>query len=90
MDVSFQNLYPCPPGAVLREKFVRKNLREVPAPAAIVDRAIVHNNCRKMLETCERLRVDFRPHTKTHKVKSHDSWNVLLSIFLYPTKKSFN
>lgn len=65
-----QNFYLCPPREALCQAFVGKKLQEAPAPAAVVDRAVVKRNCRRMLEACSDLKVEFRPHTKTHKVQT--------------------
>ena len=68
-----QNFYLCPPREALHQAFVGKKLQEAPAPAAVVDRAVVKRNCQRMIDACRDLKVDFRPHTKTHKVKFHSS-----------------
>ena len=68
MAGDLENLLPLPSTSRLEETFVGKNLREVPTPAAVVDRAVVRRNCDQMLKACETLQVDFRPHVKTHKV----------------------
>ncbi|KAI4172784.1 MAG: hypothetical protein LQ343_003376 [Gyalolechia ehrenbergii] len=68
MTASHQSLYPTPPTAALKEAYVGKNLQDVAAPAAIIDRAIVKRNCSQMLRSCEALGCSFRPHVKTHKV----------------------
>lgn len=52
----------------LHEAFVGKNLHDISVPAAVVDRAVVRRNCLQMLQACDALDVDFRPHVKTHKV----------------------
>ncbi|KAL9604613.1 MAG: hypothetical protein Q9219_000333 [cf. Caloplaca sp. 3 TL-2023] len=51
----------------LREQYVGIDIRHVPTPAAVVDRAIVKRNCSQMLEACQTLHCSFRPHVKTHK-----------------------
>ncbi|KAL8751845.1 MAG: hypothetical protein Q9199_006146 [Rusavskia elegans] len=51
----------------LHEAFVGKKLHDISVPAAVVDRAIVRRNCLQMLQACDALDVDFRPHVKTHK-----------------------
>lgn len=68
MATNTPNLSPLPSNAALEEAFVGKNLRDVPTPAAVVDRAVVERNCRQMLSACEAFHLDFRPHVKTHKV----------------------
>ncbi|KAL8846563.1 MAG: hypothetical protein Q9221_008356 [Calogaya cf. arnoldii] len=47
--------------------FVGKQLHDISVPAAVVDRAVVRRNCLQMLQACDALDVDFRPHVKTHK-----------------------
>jgi len=73
MAIIAQNLLPLPSQANLREAFVGRNLKDVPAPAAVVDIAVVERNCNQMLKACEALQLDFRPHVKTHKVNHHRS-----------------
>ncbi len=68
MAFNMNDFFPCPSKALLRGAFVGKHLRDVPAPAAILDRAIVKDNCDRMLKACQSLGVAFRPHVKTHKV----------------------
>jgi D-serine deaminase-like pyridoxal phosphate-dependent protein len=46
---------------------VGKTLAEVPAPAVILDAAVLRRNCAMMLQATETLGVQFRPHIKTHK-----------------------
>ena len=53
---------------MLRESLLGKSLREIPTPAAVLDRTIVERNCKGMLEACKELGVDFRAHVKSHKV----------------------
>ena len=50
------------------ETFRGKTLHDAHAPAIIVDKAVVERNCQRMLDACRTLDVEFRPHTKTHKV----------------------
>lgn len=61
-------ILPLPSHAALRQAFVGKSLKDVPTPAAVLDKAVVERNCLQMLKACEALHVDFRPHVKTHKV----------------------
>ena len=63
-------LFPCPSKEELAKAFIGKRLGDVPTPAAVLDRAVVERNCRQMLEACQALDVDFRPHVKTHKVQA--------------------
>ena len=62
-------LFPLPSHDALCEAFIGKNLKDIPSPAAVLDRAVVERNCLQMLKACETLRVGFRPHVKTHKVQ---------------------
>lgn len=61
-------LLPLPSHPSLRQAFIGKNVKHVPTPAAVLDKAIVQRNCLQMLEACKALNVAFRPHIKTHKV----------------------
>lgn len=63
-------LYPCPSAEKLEELYVGKNLRDVPTPAAVIDRSVVQRNCKQMLDAVHRLQLGFRPHVKTHKARS--------------------
>ena len=63
-----QNFHRYPSREDLCQAFVGQKLRDVPAPAAILDRAVVRRNCDRMLGACRDLKVSFRAHTKTHKV----------------------
>lgn len=65
--MAIPSLYPCPPQSVLRDTFVGKTLAEVPAPAVILDAAVLRRNCAMMLRATETLGVQFRAHVKTHK-----------------------
>ena len=64
-----EDLYPRPSKVVLREAFVGKHLKDVPTPAAILDRAVVRRNCQRLLQACENLNLQLRAHVKTHKVR---------------------
>ncbi|KAK4612812.1 D-serine dehydratase [Fulvia fulva] len=61
------SLYPSPSEASLKLHFLGQKIKDVQAPAAIVNAAVVRRNCRLMLETAEKLGVSFRAHVKTHK-----------------------
>ena len=74
-----EELLPSPSKAKLQEAFLGKRLQDVPMPAAILDRAVVQRNCDHMLNACQSLGVDFRPHVKTHKVQLPSSDVLLLS-----------
>ena len=70
MAAARRDLFPYPSKEQLAKAFVGKKLVDVPTPAAVLDRAVVERNCRQMLEACQALDVDFRPHVKTHKVQA--------------------
>lgn len=70
MASSIENFYPRPSKELLCEAFMGKHLKELPTPAAVLDRAIVERNCCQMLDSCKSLGVRFRAHVKTHKVIS--------------------
>lgn len=61
-------LYPSPSKASLELQYLGKQIKDVQAPAAILDAAVIRRNCRLMLETTQQLGVAFRAHVKTHKV----------------------
>ena len=63
-----KTLLPLPTHAALHEAFIGKNLKDVPTPAAVLDKAVVQRNCLQMLRACKILELGFRPHVKTHKV----------------------
>lgn len=58
----------------LRSEFVGKSLSDpsypIASPAAILDLAVLETNCTRMLEAVEALELEWRPHVKTHKVRS--------------------
>lgn len=62
--------YPTPSAAALKLQFVGKEVKDVQAPAAILDVAVIRRNCKLMLDTAEKLNVGFRAHVKTHKVST--------------------
>ena len=66
------SLYPTPHKASLHAEFLGQNLKDVAAPAAVIDVAAVRRNCEMMLQTAKALGVGFRAHVKTHKV----SWRI--------------
>ncbi|KAF2717215.1 hypothetical protein K431DRAFT_233629 [Polychaeton citri CBS 116435] len=59
--------YPTPSEATLKLQFVGKQIKDVQAPAVIIDAAVVRRNCKLMLDTTEKLGLGFRAHVKTHK-----------------------
>ena len=56
-----------PDKEALLRAYKNKKLNELPTPSVVIDRAVFQENCEKMLANAERLKVDFRPHIKTHK-----------------------
>lgn len=68
MDIHPSSNYPLPTQSSLHLQYVGKHLKDIPTPAAVIDRAIVRRNCDAMLEVCKALRVSFRFHVKSHKV----------------------
>lgn len=42
-------------------------ISDVPTPCFLIDVDCVKNNAARMQDTCQRLKLDLRPHTKTHK-----------------------
>lgn len=61
-------MYPSPSDAALKHHYLGQKLKDVQAPAVIIDRAVVRRNCKLMLDTVKQLGVGFRAHVKTHKV----------------------
>ena len=61
-------LYPVPSEAALKLQFLGKHLRDVPAPAVVIDAAVVRRNCQYMIDTAKEFGLKFRAHVKTHKV----------------------
>ncbi|KAK5108626.1 hypothetical protein LTR62_008117 [Meristemomyces frigidus] len=67
MSATALSLCPVANEAALKLEYVGQHLQNVPAPAAIVDVAVVRRNCRLMLEAADAMKVSFRAHIKTHK-----------------------
>ena len=61
-------LYPLSIKEELVKKFVRKSLKDVATPAAVLDLSKVKNNCNRLLEAVDSLNFGWRAHIKTHKV----------------------
>lgn len=61
-------LYPAVSEAALKSQYRGSNIRDLPTPAAIIDRAVAVRNCTDMLDAARSLELEFRPHVKTHKV----------------------
>ncbi|KAF4556199.1 D-serine dehydratase-like protein [Elsinoe fawcettii] len=59
--------FPSPSEAALKLQYVGKNVRSLPMPAAVLDAAVIRQNCKHMLETAKVLGLGFRAHIKTHK-----------------------
>ncbi|KAF2211170.1 hypothetical protein CERZMDRAFT_43854 [Cercospora zeae-maydis SCOH1-5] len=68
--------YPTPSAAALKLQFVGKEIKDVQAPAAILDVAVIRRNCKLMLDTAEKLNVGFRAHVKTHKTTELSQYQV--------------
>jgi D-serine ammonia-lyase len=68
MDLFSIYQYPVPSVAALKLQYTGKNIQDVDPPAAIIDRAVVRENCNAMLQASTRLSIGFRAHVKTHKV----------------------
>lgn len=66
---SAPSFYPSPSKAALQLQYVGKNLKEIPTPAAVLDLAPIKRNCKAMLEATKALKLGFRAHVKTHKVR---------------------
>lgn len=62
------SFYPLPTKEALAKEFVGRSIKDVPAPAAILDVSKAKNNCARMLEACDKLGFAWRAHIKTHKV----------------------
>lgn len=71
-----QFLYPAPSPSALKLHYIGKQLKDIQAPAAILDAAVIRRNCKLMLDTAEKLQVGFRAHVKTHKVKHYVEHNL--------------
>lgn len=68
MSVSNSYHYPKPSEEGLKLQYVSKKLSELPTPAAVIDVAVVRQNCDAMLAAIETIgQLDFRAHVKTHK-----------------------
>lgn len=63
------SFYPVPSGAFVRQHYVGKQLRDVQAPAVVIDAAVARRNCQLMLDTTSKLGLGFRAHVKSHKVR---------------------
>jgi D-serine deaminase-like pyridoxal phosphate-dependent protein len=52
----------------LFQRWIGKDVADIPKPAAVLDRAIIRRHCERMKKTVKALGVGFRAHVKTHKV----------------------
>lgn len=53
----------------LKKEFVGKSLKDIAAPAAVLDLGKVKTNCDRMLNAAKALDFGWRAHIKTHKVR---------------------
>jgi D-serine ammonia-lyase len=70
-DKAFTDLratYEAALAAYLKSELVGRKLRDINAPAAVLDRAALKKNCSSMLDLADSLNLSFRAHVKTHKV----------------------
>lgn len=67
--LQYDELYPLPSTEKLEKLYVGKNLRDVPTPAAVIDRSTVQRNCKQLLDAGDHLQLGLRPHVKSHKVR---------------------
>lgn len=64
----------------LFQRWIGKDIADVPKPAAVLDRAIIRRHCDRMKKTVKALGVGFRAHVKTHKVGTPGSaFNLLIN-----------
>ena len=71
------SFYPLAEKEHLKRQFVGKSIKDVIAPAAVLDLSKVRKNCTKMLEACQALNMGWRVHIKTHKVEQSLSCHFL-------------
>lgn len=64
------SLIPQASETALKHHFLGRQIKDVQAPAVVIDAAVVRRNCKLMLETAKELGVGFRAHVKTHKARS--------------------
>jgi hypothetical protein len=64
------SLIPSASDTALKHHFLGRQLKDVQAPAVVIDAAVVRRNCKLMLDTARELGLGFRAHVKTHKVCS--------------------
>lgn len=72
--------YPTASPEDLKAQYVGQMLQDIDGPAAVMDAAVVRQNCQVMLNAADSLGVLFRSHVKTHKVSkfsiSYEEWSV--------------
>jgi D-serine deaminase-like pyridoxal phosphate-dependent protein len=61
------SFYPLAEAEELKKQFVRKSLKQIVTPAAVLDLAKVRKNCEFMLNAVNTLKFGWRAHIKTHK-----------------------
>ncbi|KJZ78512.1 hypothetical protein HIM_01903 [Hirsutella minnesotensis 3608] len=59
--------YPTSPKDALSAAYVGRSIRDVPTPAVVINVAAARRNCERMLQACDRLKLGWRAHVKTHK-----------------------
>lgn len=67
-NMATTSYYPLSSKEELLKHFVGKSLKDVPAPAAVLDLSKLEKNCSRMLEAVDTLKFGWRAHIKTHKV----------------------
>ncbi|QIX00171.1 hypothetical protein AMS68_005688 [Peltaster fructicola] len=60
-------VFPDASEAAAKQYYLGKSLKDVQAPAVVIDAAVARRNCQLMLKTAAELGLDFRAHVKTHK-----------------------
>lgn len=60
----------------LKRTLIRKSLKDIDAPAAVLDLAVLRRNCSGMLDMAKSLNLRFRAHIKTHKVRGKISFKL--------------
>ncbi|PHH89312.1 hypothetical protein CDD83_6301 [Cordyceps sp. RAO-2017] len=59
--------YPTSPKEALVAAYVGQSIRHLPTPAVVLNVAAARRNCQRMLQACDKLRLGWRAHVKTHK-----------------------
>ncbi|KAG9235418.1 putative serine dehydratase domain-containing protein [Amylocarpus encephaloides] len=65
--MAMASFYPLPSKEALQETFVGRSIKDVPTPAAVLDRNKIKRNCDRMLQAVKDLEFGWRAHIKTHK-----------------------